>query len=155
MADIRWKERSLITLEASGASFAANAQAAAGTALDVRAGGNAAGDMQAQFELVCQWATITGIVKGTVAARLYLMPKLDGTNAPSIDSSAGAYLPTAAWAGNFEVPVAPTANTNLRLITGVVDLAPRLYTAHLLNSSGQAISAGWTLKVVSEQAQTV
>ena len=130
--------------------------AAAGTDFDARASGNAADDLQAQFELTCQWATITSIVSGTIAAELYLLPKMDGTNLPTFDNTSGAaVLPAACFVGTFICTKAPTANTDMIFVSPTIDISPRLYTAYLRNRSGQTISANWTLKVISDQAQTV
>lgn len=152
--NIKAKERSAITLTSTGSSLTNGSAGSAGTDLDVRTSGNAEQDFQGQFELTCQWATITSIVKDTVAAELYLVPKLDGTNAPDVDTTAGSSaLPRAAFVDVFTCVKAPTANTNMRLVTNIVNLAPRLYTAYILNKSGQTISANWTLKAVTDQAQ--
>ena len=152
--NIKAKERSAITLTSTGSSLLNGSAGSAGTDLDVRTSGNAEQDFQGQFELTCQWATITSIVKDTVAAELYLVPKLDGTNAPDVDTTAGSSaLPRAAFVDVFTCVKAPTANTNMRLVTNIVNLAPRLYTAYILNKSGQTISANWTLKAVTDQAQ--
>ena len=154
--DLRAKERSIITLTSSGASLSSGSAAVAnGTAdLDCRAGGNSANDLQSRFELICQWGTITGIVAGTTVAELYLTPLLDGTNLPDVDLTAStSRLPTGALVAVFDATKAPTASTNARFITGIVDLFPALYRPYILNRSGQTMSANWTLKVVSAQAQ--
>lgn len=154
--DIRAKERAIVTLTTSGSSLTSgSAGAANGTAdFDARSGGNAPDDLQAQFELICQWATITGIVAGTIAAELYLVPKLDGTNLPAIDTTAGSSrLPYACFAGVFECTKAPTANTDMRFVSDNVRFNPLLYTPYILNRSGQTISANWTCKAVSVQGQ--
>ena len=152
--DLRAKERAAVTLTSTGASLTTSSAGSAATDMDVRAAGNAADDLLARFELTCQWATITGIVAGTIVAELYLVPKLDGTNAPDIDTTAGASrLPAGSFVATFDATKAPTASTNARFVTGLVELFPALYTAYIRNTSGQTISANWTLKVVSAQAQ--
>jgi hypothetical protein len=152
--DIRSKERSIITLTSSGASLSNGSAGSAATDLDLRSGGNAANDLQCRLELTCQWATITGIVAGTVVAELYLVPKLDGTNLPDIDTTAGSSrLPAGTFVASFDATKAPVANTNARYITPVIDAFPALYTAYVLNRSGQTVSANWSLKVVSAQGQ--
>lgn len=154
--DIFAKERAIVTLTSSGASLTNNSAGVAnGTAdLDARSTGNAPDDLQCQLEFTCQWATITGIVNGTNCADLYLVPILDGTNLPDIDLTAGASnLPYATYVGSFGAIKAPTANTNMRFISPVVQLAPRLYRPYIKNVSGQTISANWTLKVVSDRGQ--
>jgi hypothetical protein len=154
--DIRSKERGIVTLTTSGASLSTgSAGAANGTAdFDARSTGNFPDDLQAQFELVCQWATVTSIVAGTIAAELYLVPLLDGTNPPDIDLSAGSSrLPYACFAGVFECQKAPTANTSMRFVTGNIAFNPLLLRPYIINRSGQAISANWSLRAVSVQAQ--
>jgi hypothetical protein len=152
--DIRAKERAAVTLTSTGASLTTGSAGAAGTDLDARAAGNAADDFYARFQLTCQWATITSIVAGTIAADLYLVPKLDGTNLPTLDTTSGAArLPAACWAGSFECQKAPTANTDMLMVTPTVQIDPLLYTAYIVNRSGQTISANWVLKEVSIQGQ--
>jgi len=154
--DIRSKERGIVTLTTSGASLSTgSAGAANGTAdFDARSTGNFPDDLQAQFELVCQWATVTSIVAGTIAAELYLVPLLDGTNPPDIDLSVGSSrLPYACFAGVFECQKAPTANTSMRFVTGNIAFNPLLLRPYIINRSGQAISANWSLRAVSVQAQ--
>ncbi len=148
------KERSIITLTSTGASLTNGSAGSAGTDLDVRSSGNAAEDFQSTLELKCQWGTVTGIVKGTVVAELYLVPKLDGTNAPDVDTTSGSSaLPYESFAAVFTAIKAPTASTDMRFITGTVNLQPILYTAYIINTSGQTISSNWTLKIVPAQAQ--
>jgi len=149
------KERAIVTLTSTGASLTTGtAGAANGTAdLDARTGGNAPDDLRAQFELTCQWVTVTGLVANTVIGELYLVPALDGTNFPDLDTSGGV-LPMSTYVGSFVATKAPTSNTNMRFISPVVDLMPVLYRPYLKNPTGtQTISANWTLKVVSAQAQ--
>lgn len=150
------KERAIATLTSTGASLTNNSAGAAnGTAdLDARTGGNAPDDLRAQFELTCQWATITGIAANTAVAELYLVPALDGTNFPDIDTTSGSsVLPMATYVGSFVATKAPTANTSARFVSPVVDLMPVLYRPYIKNTSGQIISANWTVKMVAAQAQ--
>lgn len=154
--DLRAKERAIITLTSTGSSLTTGSAGAANATadFDTRSTGNAPDDLQAQFELTCQWATITGIAAGTVVAELYLLPIADGTNAPDIDLTAGSSrLPYSAYVGTFEATKAPTANTNARFISGNVIFNPMLLRPYILNKSGQTITANWSLKVVSVQAQ--
>jgi hypothetical protein len=150
------KERGIVTLTSTGSSITtASAAVANATAdFDARTGGNAPDDLQAQFQLTCQWATITGIVANTVVAELYLLPALDGTNFPDVDLTGGAsYLPSAAYAGSFVCALAPTTNVNMTFISSNVLFNPLKLRPYILNRSGQTISANWTLKAVSVQAQ--
>lgn len=152
--NIQAKERSIITLSSSQGTLATGTAVAAGVDLDMRASGNAADDFQATFQLTCQWATITGIVKDTIAAELYVLPKMDGTNLPSIDTTSGtSALPLPWLKGLFIAVKAPSASTDMIFVTDLVILPPRLYTVHILNRSGQTIAASWTLKAVTDQAQ--
>lgn len=154
--DIRQKERAIVTLTSSGASIAnGSAGIANGTAsFDAKSGGNFGDDFAAQFELICQWATITGITAGTIVADLYLLPALDGTNYPDIDTTAGtSRLPYAAYAGSFEATKAPTANTNARFLSPVVTFNPLLFNPYIVNRSGQTMTSNWTLKAVGVQGQ--
>lgn len=152
--DIFNKERAIVTLTSSGASLTNNSAGSAGTDLDARASGNFDNDLSCNFELICQWATITGIAGNTVVAELYLIPKTDGTNAPDLETTAGSSrLPANAFVGIFEAQKAPTANTNARFISPTVYLNPLLYTAYILNRSGQTITANWTLKAVGARGQ--
>ena len=156
MADIRAKERAIVTLTSTGASMTTGSYAAVGTDLDARAAGNAADDLQIQFELTCQWAVVTGMVNGTIAAELYLLPKMDGTNLPTFDGTSGAaVLPASCFVASLVLTKTPTANTNVILVTPTLDISPRLYTPHLRNRSGNTISANWSFKFISDQAQTV
>lgn len=148
------KERAAVTLTSTGGSITNSNSVAAGTDIDFRTGGNAAEDFQVAFELLCQWATITGIVAGTVVADIYMVPKLDGTNLPDVDTTVNNGLPPQCYVGSFTAVKAPTANTNMRFPSAVVpNVHPMLYTVYLCNRSGQTISANWTLKALSAQAQ--
>lgn len=155
--DIFWKERSIITLTSTGASLTNLSGAAAGTNLDVRAAGNAADDDAAIFQLTCQWATVTAIAAGTLLADLYLVPKMDGTNLPQLDLTAGSsYIPYAHRVGGFVAAKVPTSNTDTIFATGSLDqipIMPLLYTAHIINRSGQTISSNWILKVITARHQ--
>lgn len=154
--DIRSKERAIVTLTSTGGSLTTGS-AGAGNAtanFDARSTGNAPDDLVAQFELVCQWATITSIVAGTIAAELYLLPVLDGTNAPDVDLTSGtSRLPSATFVGTFECTKAPTAATNMRFVSQPVYFNPLLYTPYVNNKSGQTMTANWSLKAVSAQGQ--
>lgn len=152
--DIRAKERAIVTLTSTGSSLTNGSAGSAGTDLDARAAGNFADDLQARFELTCQWATVTGITAGTPVAELYLVPKLDGTNLPGTDTTSGSSrMPAGTLVAVFDATKAPTANTDMRFVTGIVDLFPALYTAYIINKSGQTIAANWTLKAVGAQGQ--
>lgn len=152
--NITWKELSIITLTSTGASTTTGTAASAGTDLDVRSAGNAADCFAANFLLICQWATVTGIVAGTIVADLYLVPKIDGTNLPQIDTTSGtSYISFNMRVGSFTAAKAPSGNTDTYFVVPNVDLQPLLYTAYIINRSGQTISVNWSLKVVPAEAQ--
>jgi hypothetical protein len=152
--DLKAKERAIVTLTSAGASITTGSASNAGTTFDARSGGNFPDDLAAQFELTCQWATITGIIAGTAVADLYLLPALDGTNYPDIDVTAGtSKLPAVCYAGSFEAQKTPTATTDARFVSPIVSFNPLLFKAYILNRSGQTITANWTLKAVGVQGQ--
>lgn len=154
--NITAKERAIVTLTSTGASITSGSAAVANATadFDARSSGNAPDDLQAQFELICQWATITGIVAGTVVAELYLLPILDGTNLPDIDLTSGSSrLPSASYACAFEATKAPSASTNMRFVSPTVVFNPVLMRPYILNRAGQTMAVNWTLKALSVQAQ--
>lgn len=154
--DIRQKERAIVTLSSTIASMTTGSAAVANATadFDARSSGNAPDDFCAQFEWTVQWSTITGIAAGTIVGELYLLPILDGTNAPDIDTTSGSSkLPYAAYAGAFEATKAPTANTNARFISPVVFFNPLLFRPYIKNTSGQTTAVNSTLKAVSVQGQ--
>lgn len=153
---IKAQERAIITLSSGIASLTNNSAGIAnGTAdVDLRSSGNFPDDLQIIFEWIVQWATVTGIAANTVVGDLYLVPSLDGTNFPDIDTTSGSSaLPLAAYAGSFVATKAPTANTNARFTTAPVTLMPLLYRPYILNKSGQTTTANSTLKGVGAQGQ--
>lgn len=148
------KEQPIITLTSIGSSLTSGSAGVASTALDCRAAGNAADFFMALFSLTAQFATVTNIAAGTTIADLYLVPAIDGTNFPDIDTTAGtSYIPFTMRAGTFVAPKAPAASTNALLQSGVVELMPVLYNAYIINRSGQTMSANWTLKALAAAAQ--
>lgn len=154
--DIRSKERAAVTLTSTGASIATGSAAVANATadFDARAGGNAPDDLQAQFQLTVQWATVTNILVNTVVAELYLLPALDGTNFPDIDLTAStSALPGAAYAGAFVATKAPTASVNAVFISPNIAFNPFLLRPYILNRSGQTMAVNWTLKAASVQGQ--
>lgn len=148
------KEQSIITLTSTGASLTTGSSGLAGTQLDCRAAGNAADLFTASLSLTAQWATVTGIAAGTTIADIYLVPAIDGTNFPDIDTSTGAsYIPFTMRVGSFVASKAPTATTNALFQSAPIDLMPVLYNVYIINRSGQTISANWTLKALAAAAQ--
>ena len=153
--DLALKTGTAVTVTSSGGSTTAGSATSAGD-VDLRSGGtsNLIEQILGFAELTCQWATTTSIGAGTIVAVLYLVPKLDGTNAADIDSSSGAaYISANYRVGSFIAPKALSTSTNYRFATPVFDLFPALYTVYLLNSSGQTVSANWTLKLLTARGQ--
>jgi|SRR5208282_596021 len=156
--NIFWKEQSIVTLTSAGAALVNNGGGIANATanLDVRSAGNAAEMFTAGFELsALQWTTITGVVAGTVVAELYLLPVLDGTNAPSISiaNASTDYIPYNHLVGRFIMSFQAVTVTNYRFAAVNVDLQPFLYTPYLINRSGQTFGANWTLKAVAAESQ--
>lgn len=159
--NIFWKERAIVTLQdrTNTTTMATGSGTSAATAdLDVRAAGNGADDFYATFELLVRWATITGVLAGVVAAELYLVPLIDGTNLPDVDLTAGSsYISPNAFAGNFIVTKQAVAATDLRIHSGPVFLMPHLHRAYVINRSGQTFTTtsgtSWQLRVVTAQQQ--
>ncbi|WP_198116924.1 hypothetical protein [Massilia rhizosphaerae] len=108
----------------------------------------------ALFTLTAQWATVTGIAAGTTVADLYLVPAIDGSTFPDIDTTSGSsYVPFTMRVGSFVAPKAPSAGTNMTFQSNSVDLFPVLYNVYIINRSGQTMSANWTLKALAAAAQ--
>jgi hypothetical protein len=127
------------TLEANGGSCASAAIVQANDATyAVVADGASFTD--ASFTLRCQWATITSIENKTID--LYARDL-------NIDSTNDAIAPTATFThryiGSFRIS-AVAANTDQYMHLRAYDV-PKEAEYYIINSSGQTISAGWTLKV--------
>jgi hypothetical protein len=143
MADIKQQTATVQTLaNANGASTTNNSANAAGTDLD----NTTTLAFTYSFEL-------NGGFGSSVTAGedldLYLVPKLDGTNAAA--SGTAVYQPEH-FAGTF---VTPTTGTAVRRMTiQGVSVGPYLYTAYIHNKSGQTLSANWTLKAFPELVQS-
>jgi hypothetical protein len=127
------------TLEANGGSCASAAIVQANDATyGIVADGASFPD--AEFALRCQWATITSIENKTID--LYAREL-------NFDSTNDAIAPTATFThkyiNSFRIS-AVAANTDqyMHLVAREV---PREAEYYIINSSGQTISSGWTLKV--------
>ena len=156
--DILWKERAIATITSTGASATNLSAVSAGADIDFRAAGGNADDETGVFELTCQWGVIGSIAAGTIIADLFLVPKMDGTNASQqLDTTAGAsYIPFTCRVGGFIAAKVATANTDTKFISNTLEgipLLPLLYTPYILNRSGQTIAANWTLKLISARHQ--
>ena len=147
------KEQALVTLTATGASLTTGSAGSAATTLDARTAGNAADFFAALFSLNLQFAA-TGPVAGTNVADLYLVPSLDGTTYPDVDTTAGtSYIPFTMRVGSFVCHKTIAATTSYTFQSNAVDLLPVLYTAYIINRSGVTINVNWTLKVAASAAQ--
>lgn len=149
------KTGTAVTITSSGGSTTTGTATSAGD-IDLRSSGtaNLIEELMAFLELTCQWATTTSIAAGTIVADVYLVPKLDGTNAVDIDTTGGSsYIASNHRVGSFVSPKALSTATDYRFATAVFDLFPALYTVYILNRSGQTISANWTLKILPAEAQ--
>ncbi len=127
------------TLEANGGSCANGAVIIADDAT-YSVVSDGANYPDAEFVLVCQWATVTSIENKAI---VLLARDLD------IDSTNDQSAPTATFnhrfIGSFIIADGTSAtNQYFKLTTQDV---PKLAQYYLLNQSGQTISAGWTLKV--------
>lgn len=144
MATIKQLAGSSQTLEASGASTSNNA---VGTANDA--------DLDNTTELAFAFDfALNGGFGSSVAAGedldLYLVPKLDGTNAAASDASTPLFQPDH-YAGTF---ITPTNGTSARLMTlQARPVGPYKYTAYVHNKSGQTLSSGWALTAYPTKAQ--
>ena len=149
------KTGTAVTVTSSGGSTTTGTATSAGD-VDLRAAGtaNLIEELMAFAELTAQWGTTTSIAAGTIIADLYLVPKLDGTNAAAVDTTSGSsYIASNFRVGSFVSPKALSTSTDYRFATAVFDLFPALYTVYILNRSGQTISANWTLKILPAEAQ--
>lgn len=148
------RERAVITLTSTGAAISNGSAIAVGTDLDARTGGNAPDDLLCKFQLTCQVATVTGIAVDTIIADIYLLPKIDGTNLPTIDVTGGSSaLPYSCFVGSFVAVKVPTSAVDMLIVSPRVDLDPLLHTVYLIGRSGQTVSANWTFKMIPWQAQ--
>lgn len=83
---------------------------------------------------------------------LYLVPKLDGTNASAVDTSTPVFQPDH-YAGTFVTPTTGTATR--RMSVQNVRVGPYAYTVYLHNRSGVQVSSSYTLIAYPELVQSV
>lgn len=127
------------TLEASGGSCASGAIVQANDASYATAA-DGAGFPDAVFVLRIQFAAVSGIEGKTIA--LYVRPlNFDGTN----DAPAPTATYLQRFVGSFYLQ-ASANNTDQYVACYARDLPPE-GDYYLVNNSGTAASAGWTLKV--------
>lgn len=144
-ADIKQKAGTSQTLEASGASISNNA---VGAANDADLDNTTALGFTWSFELNAGFGSS---VTAGEDIDLYLVPKLDGTNAGAADTSTPLFQP-GHYAGTFITPTNGT--TARRMEVQGVALGPYKYTAYLWNKSGQTVSSGWALVGYPEIVQS-
>jgi len=132
------------TLEASGASVSNNA---VGTANDADL------DNTTELAFTCSFVLNGGFGSSVTAGEdidLYLVPKIDGTNAADSDTSTPLFQPSH-YAGTF---ITPTNGTSARRMTlEARAVGPYKYTAYVHNKTGQTLSSTWTLTAYPEKAQ--
>ena len=151
--NILLKEQAIVTVTSTGASLTNGSAGLAGT-LDCRTGGNAADMLAALYTLQAQFATVSNITAGTTIADLYLVPAIDGTNFPDIDSTAGAsYIPYTMRVSSFVAPKTMVSATNMLFQSQPVELMPALYNVYIINRAGQTMTSNWTLKALAVAAQ--
>lgn len=86
-----------------------------------------------------------------LTASLYLVPKSDGTNVASVDSSTPFFSPNY-FAGYFVWPPASSASSQIMDIDGI-PLSAIDYVPYLVNNLEQTISSGWTLTFYGTRGQ--
>ena len=146
MADLKLKTGTTQPLaNANGAAISNNAAAAAGTDLD----------NTTQLAPLYNFELDGGFGASVTTLEdidLYLVPKLDGTNAAAVDAATPNFQPSH-FGGTFITPTTGTASRKMT-VSGVA-VGPYLYTAYLHNKSGQTLSANWTLKAFPVLGQSV
>lgn len=146
MAQVKQLAGTPQTLEASGASVS---NAAVGTANDADL------DNTTELAFAYDFELIGGFGSSVTAGEdldLYLVPKLDGTNAADVDTSTPVFQPSH-FAGTFITPTNGTAAR--RMTVPAVAVGPYKYTAYVHNKSGQTLSATWDLIAYPVKAQSV
>lgn len=150
------EEGTITTITSTGSGLANNSATLAG-ALDLRLGGsgNSIGDYDGIFDMTVQWSTITGIDKDTVVAEIYAVPSLDGGSTyPDVDTTAGA----SKFAQNYLVAYivasrTATSNTNMLMASTPAVFQALKYNIYVKNTSGQTMTANWTLRVLTEHGK--
>jgi len=124
---------------------AANGSAVSAGDLDFTAAGSNANLREMLFGRIrgtLKWATVTNIGAGTVIADVYFVPKLDGSNPPQIDTTAGtSFIPATYRVGELIAARIPTANTATIFDSRWFELHAEKVTVYLLNRSGQTWNA--------------
>lgn len=135
----------IVTVVASGAAVANNAQSAASAA---QGGDATAADLYGDWELV---GTFSVAPTADTTLDLYLIRSVDGTN---YEDGSDTVRPAAeAFVGSFQVR---NVTTSQRMVVRDKPMPPGLYKAILHNNgTGQSLDAGWTLKVRTHNLQSV
>lgn len=144
MATIKQLAGTPQTLEASGASVS---NGAVGTANDADL------DNTTELAFAYDFKLNAGFGSSVTAGEdidLYLVPKLDGTNAATSDTSTPLFQADH-YAGTFITPTNGTSSREMTLQARVV--GPYKYTAYLHNKSGQTVSSTWSLTAYPVKAQ--
>lgn len=122
-------------LTASGTAITSGSVGSAGTDLD----NTTVLALSYDFELS---AAFGGSVLALANLDLWLVPKMDGTDAAAVDAS-GAVVQYDHFVGRFVTPT--TGTTARRLTVQGVQLGPYKYTAYIFNQTAQTLSTGWML----------
>ena len=145
MATIKQLAGTVQTLaNANGSSISNGAAAAAGTDLDNTT------ELAFAFDFELNGGFGSSVTAGE-DIDLYLVPKLDGTNAAAADTSTPLFQPDH-YAGTFITPTNGTSARRMSLQSRAA--GPYIYTAYLSNKSGVTLSANWTLKAYPVKAQS-
>lgn len=148
MADLKWKDGSIATVFTTELNSLADGSRVLSSAIDNDAGL----DLYADFELVVQY-TSSAPAAGVIAAELFLLPTVDGTNYPEGGTSLDPQQ--ALKVGTFESRNGSTSATE-RLVVSGVSLPPRDFKILLKNISGKTLaSSGNTLKIRPYKSQSV
>jgi hypothetical protein len=90
------------------------------------------------------------------AIACYLIPKIDGSNYPDLDTASSPPTATPAYyIGSFTVVKAQTAAQRLGLNVPFIGLSAKDFEVYLVNTTAQTMSAGWTLDFYGEQLQNI
>jgi hypothetical protein len=146
MGTLKLLQGSSITCVSSGGSVSSTACAIANGASNFTNSTGLNFTINFRLEAACGSAPTQG---ATVS--LYLVPKLDGSNAAGVDTST-PYINANYFAGNFAWPAASSASSQYMDITGI-QVSAYDYAPYIINNLGQTISSGWTLTAYPDQAQ--
>ena len=148
--NIFWKEGSTVTVTSVGTSFASGLLVNCGQ-FDNSSTGSQPQYFVGRASFNAQWNSTSGIVNGTNICDMYMVPRIDRTNAPAVGSSLAS---PNGYIGSFICATNTIAASSFVLFDSPdFELRPWLYDVYLINQSGQAIASSWTLKLITAEAQ--